>query len=354
MIVDLRSDVVSTPTEEMLEAMQKAHLGLASAGEDTSINILEELAAQKMGKEAALFVPTGTFGNLLASFTHTRRGEQIILEEYSHHLWSEEWGISTICGLLPRLLKGISGTALDPDDVERAITETRFLHLPPTGLVWLENTMCGAGGTIMTPQQTAAVCKVAHKYSIPVHLDGARIFNAAVALGIDVKDLVGPVDTVLFCLSKGLSAPIGSVLCGPRTFIEKAWRNRRVLGVGGIHKWGIAAAAGVVALNTMIDRLAEDHTRAKMLAEGISSVPGLEVDLLAVQTNIIMVDVSHSGLTGEEFLIQLEKHGVKATLRGGNVIRLVTHRLIKNEDVVTVIEAIGKVAGLGARQAVPK
>jgi threonine aldolase len=342
-LIDLSSDVLTTPTEAMWQAMRSAKLGMASAGTDSSVNTLEKMAAQITGKEAALFVVTGSLANLLALLTHANRGEQVILEEHTHNLRCEEWGIGAICGLLPRPIKGRNG-ALDPIDVEQAITMRHYSHLPPSGLVVLENAFDAAGGTVITPAQTEAVCEVAHRYGVPVHLDGSRIFNAAVALGVDVRALVETVDSVAFSLNKGLSAPVGAMLCGSRQFIEKARRHRRVLGAGSIHKSGIAAAAGIVALNTMIDRLAEDNRRARMLAEGLAQVEGVQIDLECVQTSTVMVDVTPSGCSGAAFQAELEKLGVRTNLRSSHVIRLITYRHIGDEEVKAVVEAFRQVA----------
>ena len=348
-LIDLSSDVLTTPTEAMWQAMRSAKLGMASAGRDSSVNMLEEMAAQITGKEAALFVVTGSLSNLLALLTHANRGEQVILEECNHILRCEEWGIAAVCGLLPRPIKGRNG-ALDPIDVEQAITMRHYSHLLPTGLICLENAFDAAGGTVITPVQTESVGEVAHGHGVPVHLDGARVFNAAVALRVDVRALVEAVDSVAFSLNKGLSAPVGAMLCGSRQFVEKARRHRRVLGAGSIHKSGIAAAAGIVALNTMIDRLAADNRRARMLAEGLAQVEGVRVELERVQTNAVMVDVTPSGCSGEAFQAELEKRGVRTKLRSSNVIRLMTYRHIGDEEVKTAVEAFRQVTAATAEQ----
>jgi threonine aldolase len=343
-LIDLSSDAVTVPTETMWRAMESAPLGMASMGIDRSVNMLEELAAQLMGKEAAVFVATGTLANLLALLSHANRGDQVILNDYAHILWCEEWGIAEVCSLLPRPISG-SGGSLDPVELEKAITQRHYSHVPRTGLVCLENTFDAGGGTIVTPAETRATCEVAHSHNVPVHLDGCRVFNAAVALGIDVGMLVEPVDSVMFSLCKGLSAPMGSLLCGSRAFVEKARHHRRVLGTGSIHKLGIAASAGLVALDTMVDRLSEDNRRARMLAEGLANVEGLQVDLERVQTNIVAVEVTASNCSGMVCQAELEKHGVRTHLRSSSVIRLVTHRHIGDVDVESAVEAFRRVMG---------
>ena len=342
-LIDLSTDVMTEPTEKMWHAMLEAKPGMASAGRDLSVNRLEQMAAQMMGKEAALFAATGSLANLLSLLAHADRGEQVILAEDTHILCCEEWGIATVCGLLPRPVRGIDG-ALEPGDVERAITQRHYRHLPPTGLVCIENSSDSTGGTIVTPAQTAQICATAQRHGVPIHLDGSRIFNAAIALGVDVRALVDPVDSVMFSISKGLSAPMGSLLCGSQNFVDQARHHLRVLGAGSLHKLGFAAAAGIVALETMIARLADDNRRARMLAEGLSEVQGLRIDLKRVQTNIVMVDVTDLGCSGEMCQAELEKRRVRTHLRSTSIIRLVTHRHIGDEEVGAAIAAFRQVA----------
>jgi threonine aldolase len=228
-----------------------------------------------------------------------------------------------------------------PEDVEEAIRPPDP-HFPKTTLLCLENTHNLAGGTCITPSQTRKLCDVAAKHGLRVHLDGARIFNAAVALGVDVKELVAPVDSVMFCLSKGLSAPIGSLVVGSSSFIERARRMRKMLG-GGMRQAGIIAAAGLVALEKMVDRLSEDHANARLLAEGLAKIDGIRIDLRRVQTNIVMFDVSDLGFTGKEFVEKLLKYGVKALTLRGNVIRMVTHRGITREDILETLDAVNEI-----------
>jgi threonine aldolase len=339
-IIDLRSDTVTLPTEEMLEAIRNAALGDDVFGEDPTVNELEALAAKKMGKEDALLVTSGTQGNLVSVLSHTKRGDEVILEADAHIYHYELGGISAIAGVLPRLVKGEMGVPA-PEDVEEAIRPPDP-HFPKTTLLCLENTHNLAGGTCITPSQTRKLCDVAAKHGLRVHLDGARIFNAAVALGVDVKELVAPVDSVMFCLSKGLSAPIGSLVVGSSSFIERARRMRKMLG-GGMRQAGIIAAAGLVALEKMVDRLSEDHANARLLAEGLAKIDGIRIDLRRVQTNIVMFDVSDLGFTGKEFVEKLLKYGVKALTLRGNVIRMVTHRGITREDILETLDAVNEI-----------
>jgi len=339
-IIDLRSDTVTLPTEEMLEAIRNARLGDDGFGEDPTVNELEALAAKKMGKEAALLVPSGTQGNLVSILSHTKRGDEVILEADAHIYHYELGGLSAIAGVLPRLVKGEMGVPA-PEDIEEAIRPLDPIF-PKTTLLCLENTHNLAGGTCMTPSQTRKLCEVAAKHGLNVHLDGARIFNAAVALGVDVRELVAPVDSVMFCLSKGLSAPVGSLVVGSSSFIDRARRMRKMLG-GGMRQAGIIAAAGLVALEKMVDRLREDHANARLLAEGLAKIDGIKIDLRRVQTNIVMFDVSDLGLSGREFVEMLLNYGVKALTLRGNVIRMVTHRGIVREDILETLDAVNEI-----------
>ena len=340
--VDLRSDAVTQPTAEMWEAMRAAPPHWAPDGDDPSVLALEEHAAELTGKAAALFVPTGTMANLLALMSHVERGEQVILEASSHILWSEEWSLAYVCGALPRPIEGIRGS-LPPEAVLAAIAGRRFSHRPRTGLVCLENTVNAAGGAALTPLQTAPIAAVAHEHGIPVHLDGARIFNAQVALGMTLRQLAADVDTVALGLSKGLSAPGGALLCGPHEFIAASHINLKRLGGHSLPNAGIHAAAGLVALKTMIPRLAEDHRRARMLAAGIAKLPGVQVDLEAVATNIVMAEIDQSAMPATLLAEKLALRGVRAITYADDVIRFVTHRHITDEDVERAIAAVGDV-----------
>ena len=338
-IIDLRSDVVALPTDAMWQAMREATLGWASVGEDISVNRLEALAANRTGKEAALYVPTGTMANLVALMTHTRGGDQIILEASSHILWSEEWSFASICGVVPRSIRGTQGV-LDPEQVREAILEKRFSHRPYTSLICLENTHNMAGGTVLSPTQIQATAAIAVEYGAALHLDGARIFNASVALGKPVHELTVDVDTVTMSLNKGLSAPGGALLCGSGTFVEQSRLNLKRLGGASMHKAGLYAAAGLVALQTMIPLLSNDHRRAHLLARGLSEFDGIRVDLDTVQSNIVMASIDEAVLSAEALLRRMEEHGVKATLCSSNVIRFVTHRDVTDEAICQVIHVV--------------
>ena len=285
--IDLRSDTVTLPTQEMYRAMAAAELGDDVYGEDPTVNRLEELAAARVGKEAALFVPTGTMGNEVAVMTHARRGDEVIVDVGSHIYDAEVGGLAVLAGVQARPLAGRLGR-LDPTAVEAAVRPDD-VHFPRTGLLCLEDPHNGAGGTVAPPEAIAELAEVAHRHGFPVHLDGARLFNAAVALGIPAARLAAPADSVMFCLSKGLCAPVGSMLAGSAAFIAEARRNRKLMG-GGMRQAGVLAAAGIVALESMVDRLADDHVNARRLAEGLASLPGLRVDLESVQTNMVYAD----------------------------------------------------------------
>jgi len=339
--VDLRSDTVTLPTEEMYAAMATAPLGDDVMGEDPTVRRLEELAAARLGKDAGLLVPSGTMANLAALMAHTRRGDEVILEAESHIFYYEAAGMAVAGSLMPRTLRGAAG-ALDPDEVADAI-RTEDVHFPRTGLVCLENTHNRAGGTVVSLEQTRAVCAVAHAAGVPVHVDGARIFNAALALGVDAATLVADADSVMFSLSKGLSAPVGSVLVGGQAFIAAARRARKLLG-GGMRQAGILAAPGVVALERMVDRLAEDHAHARLLAERLAAVPGIAIDLATVQTNIVNFRTEPSGLEAPTFSAHLRERGVLAGARDRWTIRMVTHRHVTAADVEAAADAVRAVA----------
>src|SRR5438128_4526843 len=287
-LVELRSDTFTLPTESMRRAMAAAEVGDDVWDEHPTIHRLQERAAEIVGKEGALFVPSGTMGNLCALLSHTEPGQEVLVEGESHIFHSEVAGASVVGGLQLRPLETPDGR-LQPEQVRAAIREPD-IHQPPTGLLCLENTHNRRGGTCLSSAQTQALSDVAHRAGFPVHLDGARVFNAAVALGVDVRELTGPVDSVMFCLSKGLSAPVGSMLAGKRDFIERARRARKMLG-GGMRQAGVLAAAGLCSLNEMVARLAEDHANARRLVLGLDGAPGLHIDLERVETNMVFADL---------------------------------------------------------------
>ena len=329
-IIDLRSDTVTLPTEEMLEAIRHAELGDDVYKEDPTVNRLEEMAAKKMGKEAALLVTSGTQANLVSVMSNTDRGDSVILEAECHINWYEVGSLSVIGGLFPITVKGELGFP-DPRDIE-AVIRPKSLHFPETTLICIENTHNRAGGTIMTPDQIKTVSEVARNYSLRLYMDGARIFNAAVALKTDVKQFTRHVDNLMFCLSKGLSCPVGSLVVGSQEFIDRARKTRKILG-GGMRQAGIIAAPGIIALDKMIDRLEEDHRNARLLAEGLVKMDGISVDLRTVQTNIVHLDVSGLRITSEEFVSRLKAHGVLALTRDKTKVRMVTHRGIEKEHI---------------------
>ena len=340
--IDLRSDTVTLPTNEMLEAIKAAELGDDVFREDSTVNKLEIMAAKKMGKEEALLVASGTQANLVSLLGNTKRGNLVILEAESHIYWYEVGGLSAIASLLPWPVRGDLGV-LDPKDIEAAM-RPKNIHFPETALICIENTHNKYGGTITTPDQIKAVSKVAKAFGLKLYMDGARIFNAAVALKVDVKDFTKHVDNLMFCLSKGLSCPIGSIVVGTDEFIEKARKNRKILG-GGMRQAGIIAAPGIVALEKMIDRLEEDHENARALAEGLAQINGISIELENVQTNIVHFDVSELLVTSDQFASRLRENGVLALLRDKKRLRMVTHRGIEKENVdktLNIVDSIVK------------
>jgi threonine aldolase len=329
-IIDMRSDTITHPTPEMRKAMFEAEVGDDVYGEDPTVNRLEEMAAEIMGKENALFTASGTQGNLVAVLTHTHHGDEIIVGDEAHILWYEVGGAAALGGVNMRTVPNDSCGRLNPDDIAGAI-RARDIHYPETKLLCLENTHNRCGGTVLTPDYTDEVCNLAHKHGLKVHLDGARIFNASIALDIPACALTRNVDSVALCLSKGLSAPVGSLLCGSKDFIERARKFRKMLG-GGMRQAGIIAAAGIVALETMIDRLAEDHYNASRLAEGLAGIKGIRLAQEDIPTNIVMFDLSPE-LSIAEFVDGLDRAGVKVGLRDGRPFRAVTHRMVSSSDI---------------------
>jgi threonine aldolase len=338
MIVDLRSDTVTRPTAEMYEAMARAPLGDDVLGDEPTVSKLEALAAAKVGKEGALFVPSGTMGNQIALAVHCDRGDAVLIEEEAHMVYYEVGGPGILANVVTWTLPSDNGV-MDPQVVESHILR-RSLHTPGTSLLCLENTHNRGGGTIIPLETLSEYQALGQEHEIRIHLDGARVFNAAVALGVDVREITDKVDTVNFCLSKGLRSPVGSLLCGPSGFIEKArvWRKR--LG-GGMRQAGILAACGIVSLEKMVDRLEDDHRRARALAQSISQIPGLGIDWDRVQTNIVLVQ---SESPAAEWCDRLHEQGVWCFPVAPNRFRLVFHADIDDEAVAYAQSAFSRLA----------
>jgi threonine aldolase len=338
--IDLRSDTITLPTPAMRDVIYKAELGDDVFGEDPTVNRLEEMSAERMGKEAALLVVSGTMGNLACMLTHCRRGEEVILGDLSHTFLYEAGGISALGGIHPHTIKNQPDGTMRLEDIEKAI-RSENVHFPRTRLICLENTHNRCNGVALRPEYMDSVSSLAKKHGLSIHLDGARIFNAAVALGVDVKKLTAKADSVSFCLSKGLSAPVGSVVCGSKEFIDEARRTRKILG-GGMRQAGIIAAAGITALEDMVDRLKEDHENAQRLAQGIAGIDGLSIEPEKVQTNIIYFEINEDRMTAEELVAKLDKKGVKMLSLEARQLRAVTHYGISAEDIDAALEALSE------------
>ena len=339
--VDLRSDTLTRPTPSMLKAMAEAQVGDDVFGEDPTINKLEEMAADRLGKEAALFVASGTMGNLVSLLAHCGRGDEIILGDYSHTFYSEQGGSAAIAGIHPRTIPNQLDGKLDLKDIEAAI-RPYDIHHPPSRLIMLENTHNRKNGSPLELAYMRSVKDLADKYKLKIHVDGARLFNAAVALGVDARDLVADADSVSFCLSKGLAAPVGSVICSTADFIVKARRARKIIG-GGMRQAGVLAACGIVALTEMIDRLAEDHANARKLAEGLADMPGLSIDPAMIKTNIVYFETTREDLFEDELVRRLEKEGIKIAAMGPRLLRAVTYYQITGEDIEFALHAFSKI-----------
>ena len=339
--IDLRSDTVTLPTPAMREAVYNAELGDDVFGEDPTTNRLEKMAAERIGKQAALLVASGTMANLVCILTHCARGEEVILGDRSHTFLYESGGMSALGGIHPHTISNQPDGTMRLEDIKAAIRGPN-VHFPRTRLICLENTHNRCYGSALPPEYIDAVAALAKEHGLSVHLDGARIFNAAVALGVDAKELTRSVDSVSFCLSKGLSAPVGSVVCGTSEFIAEARRSRKVLG-GGMRQAGIIAAAGITALEEMVDRLAEDHKNARRLAEGVAAIGGLSIDPERVQTDIVYFELVGNRLTADELVRELGKKGIKILCVGPSRFRAVTHYGISAEDIDLTVRALGEV-----------
>ena len=341
-IIDLRSDTVTKPTDEMRRAMAYAEVGDDVFGEDPSINELQERAAAMLGHEAVLLTTSGTMSNLLATLTYCNHGDEIVMGDQAHMFWNEGGGQAALAGVQTRLIPQNASGGINAEDVARNIRPAGNPHLPATKIVCLENTQNRCSGMVMTTAETKAVCDVAHEAGVAVHLDGARIFNAAVALEVPVMELTRDVDDASFCLSKSLSCPVGSVLVGSKDFISEARRWRKMVG-GGMRQAGILAAAGLVALDTMVDRLAEDHQNARRLAAGLANIDGLSLDADSIQTNIVIFDVDEKVAKVPDFMKALVDAEVLVSYPGEHSVRMVTHRHISGDDVEEALSRTSKV-----------
>ncbi len=341
-MIDLRSDTVTKPTAEMRRAMAEAEVGDDVYGEDPTVNSLQERAAEIFEKEAALFVPTGSMGNQIAVKLHTKPGDEIIIEERGHILNWEMGAPAVVAGVIIRAVRAANDNGmLTWEEISGAIHVNLPYYACPTGLICLENTHNFGGGSVMSAEQTSEICERAHKLNLPVHLDGARIFNAATALNESVAELSKNCDSVQFCLSKALGAPVGSMLVGKQDFIDEAriWRKR--LG-GGMRQVGVLAAAGLIALTESPKRLHVDHENARMLAESVANLKGVLIDAERVQTNIVIFDVSETGKTSAEICAKLKEHEILAS-PFGKAIRMVTHYDVSREDIENTVKDLEQI-----------
>jgi threonine aldolase len=338
MAIDLRSDTVTQPTPAMREAMARAEVGDDVFGEDPTVNRLELLAAARFGKEAALFVASGTMGNLVALLTHCGRGDEVILGDKQHSFLAELGGMAALGGIQPHPILNQRDGTLRLDDIRRAIRPEN-IHYPRTRLIALENTHMLANGAPLPPEYLKQVRAVADEHGLKIHTDGARIFNAAVALHVPVAELAHDSDSVEFCLSKGLSAPVGSLLVGREEFIAEARRHRKMVG-GGWRQAGVIAAAGIVAMETMVDRLTQDHVNAKYLAENLADLPGIVLDPETVKTNMVLFELEPNGLDAYELAARVKREDVLIQARGKYALRAVTHYGIERADVERALNSI--------------
>jgi len=340
--IDLRSDTVTMPTRAMRQAMADAEVGDDVFGEDPTIIQLEAIAADLTGKEQALFVASGTMANLISQMVHCTRGDEMILGDQSHIFYYEQGGSAAIGGIHPRTVKNHKNGTLDLNEVESAIRGDN-IHFPRSRLLVLENTHNRCNGTPLDAEYMTAAARLANTHGLSLHVDGARIFNAAVSLKTSVKALLACVDSVSFCLSKGLSAPVGSMVCGSSDFIQRARRVRKVLG-GGMRQAGVLGAAGMIALTQMVDRLEQDHENARMFAQGMAEFNGIMVNPDDIRTNIVFFDIDPiKSMPAERFVQLLEEKGVRIIQLGPCQLRAVTHRMIERSDIEDALAAIKKV-----------
>jgi threonine aldolase len=341
--IDLRSDTITRPTPAMCMAMANAEVGDDVFGEDPSVNRLEEMAADLMGKPAALFVTSGTMGNLVSQLAHCRRGDETLLGDQSHAFIYEQGGAAAVGGLHPHILPNAADGSLNLDDIEAAIRKDD-VHFPRTRLILLENTHNRCGGRVLSPEYVTAVGKLARRYGLKLHIDGARIFNAAIALDQPPAKLVAPADSVTFCLSKALGAPVGSVVCGQTDFIAEARRMRKLLG-GGMRQAGVLAAAGMVALKEMVQRLAEDHENARRLARGLTAIAGLVVDMATVETNLVYIKVAHPNMTAPQLVERLAARGLLVLATSKEAIRAVPTHHTSAKDIDAAVRIFRQCLG---------
>ena len=335
-MIDLRSDTITRPTEAMLDAMRVASYGDDSRDGDETVMQLEALAAERTGKQAGAFMPSGTMTNLVAVLAHARHGGEVLLEQSAHILVSEIGGIAGLAGMFHRAVPGKRG-AMDVDLLREKIRPLTRNNLG-TALVCMETTHNQAGGAVLPLAHMRAVHAAAHEHGVPVHTDGARLFNAAVALGVDAKQIAQYTDSIGFCVSKGLSAPVGSVLCGTETFIERARTFRRMVG-GNMRQAGPLAAAGILALNTMVDRLRDDHATARRLAIGLQKIDARLCDANEVETNLVRVDLAASKRTAAAWSADLERKGVRVSPASATTLRFVTQRHVSNAEIDAALSA---------------
>ncbi|MEZ4520943.1 MAG: low-specificity L-threonine aldolase [Thermomicrobiales bacterium] len=338
---DLRSDTVTTPTAAMREAMANAAVGDDQYGEDPTVTELEMLAAQMLGKDAALFVPSGTMGNLAALLTHCGRGDEVILGDESHIFWFESGGAAALGGMPFNLLPNDADGHIPLERVELAIRPAGRLGYPKTGAIAVENTQNRCGGTVLDLQYLQDLKQLANSHGVPVHMDGARIFNAAIASDTPAEAIASAADSVQFCLSKGLAAPVGSMIAGSQEFIDGAKASRKILG-GAMRQSGVIAAAGLVGLRDMVDRLGEDHARARRLAEGLAEIPGVTIDLDSVQTNIVIFDTQPKMAHGD-FVAAMKEQGVLMSNYSPKGVRMVTHYQADDDAIDAALAAATKI-----------
>ena len=339
--IDLRSDTLTQPTAAMRDAMANAKVGDDVFEEDPTLKELELLGAKKTGKESALFVPSGTMGNLISLLSHCQRGDEVLLGDRSHIFLHEVGGMSALGGVHPHILTNSADGTLPLALIKQSIRD-KDIHSPSTQLICLENTHNFCQGSPLKPEYMDKVALLAADHGLKIHLDGARLFNAAVALNLNVEDLTRQVDSVMFCLSKGLSAPVGSLVCGSGEFIKRARKFRKMVG-GGMRQAGHLAAAGLVALESLVDRLKDDHLHAKVLADKLASTKGVELDQNGVKSNIIFFKMNHPHIDGDQFLNQLEEKSIKILMTDPGVFRAVLHREISKDQVETVAHAIDSI-----------